>query len=183
MRTADNYIDSVLRHMPRATPLRAQIALELRGHFAERVANGQSLDDVVRQLGDPATLAESYLSAVPLVSAPFLRRAAAKIIDVLTLIVADVIVAGPLVWLLWGNEGLMVFVPLLALIFTNVIFLVYTVAAESQWGQTIGKHFLGVAPCWRESGARVSVGQAFVRHLPVFLQVFAIDVVIALFDG
>jgi len=180
MRTAEDYIDRVLQHMPRATPLRSQIALELRGHIAERMANGQPLDDIVTQLGDPATLAESYLSAVPLVSASFVRRAAAKIIDVLTLIVADVIVAAPLVWLLWGHEGLMVFVPLLALIFTNVLFLVYTVAAESQWGQTIGKHLLGVRAV-RESGARISVGQAFVRHLPVFLQVFAIDALFALF--
>ena len=70
MRTADDYIDSVVKYMPRATPLRSQIALELRGHIAERVATGQSLDDIVRQLGDPATLAESYLSAVPLVGAP-----------------------------------------------------------------------------------------------------------------
>ena len=72
MRTADDYIDSVLKHMPRATPLRSQIALELRGHFAERVATGQSLDDIVDQLGDPSTLAESYLSAVPLVGASVL---------------------------------------------------------------------------------------------------------------
>ena len=60
MRTAEDYIDSVLRQMPGATPLRSQIALELRGHFAERTANGQSLDDVVKQLGDPVALAESY---------------------------------------------------------------------------------------------------------------------------
>jgi uncharacterized RDD family membrane protein YckC len=182
MRTAEHYIDSVLRHMPRATPLRAQIALELRGHFAERTAGGQSVDDVVRQLGDPSTLAESYLAAVPLVSAPFWRRAVAKIVDVLTLIVADIFVVAPWVWLLWRSIHAEVFVwiPILALIATNVLFLVYTVVAESQWGQTLGKRLLGVRAV-RESGARVSVGQAVVRHLPVFLQVFAIDALFALF--
>jgi uncharacterized RDD family membrane protein YckC len=182
MRTAEDYIDGVLHHMPRATPLRAQIALELRGHIAERVANGQSLDDVVTQLGDPSALAESYLSAVPLVSAPFWRRAAAKILDVVTLIVADLIVVVPWVWLLWHSRypEVLVWVPILALIATNVLFLVYTVVAESQWGQTLGKYLLGVRAV-RESGARVSVGQAIVRHLPVFLQVFAIDAFFALF--
>ena len=61
-----------------------------------------------------------------------------------------------------------------------MLFLVYTVVAEWQWGQTVGKHLLGVRAV-RESGARVSVGQAIVRHLPVFLQVFAIDALFALF--
>jgi uncharacterized RDD family membrane protein YckC len=182
MKTAENYIDRVLRRMPRATPLRAQIALELRGHIAERMAHGQSLDDIVSQLGDPTALAESYLQAVPLVSAPFWRRAAAKIIDVLTLIAADVIVVAPWVWLLWNSthQEVLVWLPILALIATNVLFLVYTVVAESQWGQTLGKYLLGVRAV-RESGARVSVGQAIVRHLPVFLQVFAIDAFFALF--
>lgn len=182
MRTAEDYIDSVIQHMPGATPLRSQIALELRGHIAERLANGQPLDDILTQLGNPSTLAESYLSAVPLVSAPFWRRAVAKIIDALTLIAANVIVAVPLVWLLWRarHEEALYFVPVLALVAANVLFLVYTVVAESQWGQTLGKHLLGVRAV-RESGARVSVGQAIVRHLPVFLQVFAVDALFALF--
>jgi uncharacterized RDD family membrane protein YckC len=182
MKTADDYIDRVLDQMPGATPLRSQIALELRGHFAERAANGQPVDDIARQLGDPARLAESYLSAVPLESAPFWRRAIAKMVDVLTLIVADLIVALPLVWLVWGSsyEAFLVWVPVLALVATNVLFLVYTVVAESRWGQTLGKYLLDVRAV-RESGARVSVGQAFVRHLPVFLQVFAVDAAFALF--
>jgi uncharacterized RDD family membrane protein YckC len=182
MRTAEDYIDSVLHYMPRATPLRAQIALELRGHFAERVASGQPLDEIVNQLGDPSTLAESYLSAVPLVSAPFWRRAVAKIFDVVTFIIANLIVVAPPAWFLWRSryEGFLVFVPVLALLVTNVLFLVYTVVAESQWGQTLGKHLLGIRAV-RESGARVSIGQAIVRHLPVFLQVFFIDAFFALF--
>ena len=104
MRTADDYINSVLEHMPRATPLRSQIALELRGHIAERVATGQSLDDIVSQLGDPSTLAESYLSAVPLVGASFWRRAAAKILDMLVLCAAALVLFAPVAWLLWYNE-------------------------------------------------------------------------------
>ncbi len=66
--TADTYIDHVLDFLPRATPRRAQIALELRGHIAERTAAGMPEADVLRQLGDPKTLAESYLSAIPLVA-------------------------------------------------------------------------------------------------------------------
>lgn len=182
MRTADDYIDSVLKYMPRATPLRSQIALELRGHFAERVATGQSLDAIVSQLGDPATLAESYLSAVPLVGASFWRRAAAKILDVLVLIGAGVVIFAPMAWLLWysHHEVILAFMPLIVIVTLSLLFLLYTVVSEWQWGQTIGKYLLGVRAV-RESGARVSVGQAFVRHLPWVLEVFWIDALFALF--
>jgi uncharacterized RDD family membrane protein YckC len=194
MRTADDYIDSVVKYMPRATPLRAQIALELRGHIAERVATGQSLDDIVRQLGDPSTLAESYLSAVPLVGASFWRRAAAKALDVLVLTGAGFVIFAPLAWLLWysssvgtaidatgiQHEMILAFMPLFAIVTVSLLFLVYSVVSEWQWGQTIGKYLLGVRAV-RESGARVSIGQAFVRHLPVILEVFWIDCLFALF--
>ena len=182
MRTADDYIDSVVKYMPRATPLRSQIALELRGHIAERVATGQSLDDIVRQLGDPATLAESYLSAVPLVGASFWRRAAAKLLDVLVLTGAGFVVFAPMAWLLWYSEHEMIlaFMPLIVIVTVSLLFMVYTVLAEWQWGQTIGKYLLGVRAV-RESGARISIGQAVVRHLPALLEVFWIDCLFALF--
>ena len=182
MRTADDYIDSVVKYMPRATPLRSQIALELRGHIAERVATGQSLDDIVRQLGDPATLAESYLSAVPLVGAPFWRRAAAKLLDVLVLTGAGFVIFAPMAWLLWYSEHevILAFMPLIVIVTVSLLFMVYTVLAEWQWGQTIGKYLLGVRAV-RESGARISIGQAVVRHLPALLEVFWIDCLFALF--
>ena len=182
MRTAEDYIESVLHFMPRATPLRAQIALELRGHIAERLANGQSLDEVLNQLGDPSVLADSYLSAVPLVPAPFWRRAVAKILDALVLIFVSVVFFAPIAWLLWYNEHHMLlgFMPLIVILTVSVLFLVYTVLAEWHWGQTLGKYLLGLRAV-RESGARVSLGQAVVRHLPVLLQVFWIDAFFALF--
>ena len=86
MTTADDYINRVLDHLPSGTPLRAQIAMELRGHIAERLENGQPVADVLRQLGDPTALAESYLSAVPLVSASFFQRGLAKLIDVVVVV-------------------------------------------------------------------------------------------------
>ena len=127
-------------------------------------------------------LAESYLSAVPLVSAPYWRRAAAKILDVLLLTVAAFVIFAPGVWLLWYNEHhmLLAFMPLLVILTVSLLFLVYTAVSEWQWGQTVGKYLLAVRAV-RESGARVSIGQAVVRHLPVILQVFWIDVLFALF--
>ena len=82
MTTTDDYIDRVLEFLPPGTPERDQIATELRGHIAERLAGGQSPGQVLQQLGDPLALAESYLSAVPLRSGSFGRRAVAKIVDI-----------------------------------------------------------------------------------------------------
>ncbi len=77
---AETYIKQVLSWIPSAT-LRERIGLELKGLIAERVERGQSIEDAVRQLGDPEKLAESYLEAVPLHSAPHGRRLAAKLVD------------------------------------------------------------------------------------------------------
>ena len=68
MTTADEYVNERSRTDAAATPRRAQIGTELRGHIAERVADGHPLDEVLRQLGDPAALAESYLAEVPLIA-------------------------------------------------------------------------------------------------------------------
>ena len=59
-------------------------------------------------------------------------------------------------------------------------FPLYGVFAEYLPDRTVGKHLLGLRVV-RESGARISLGQAFVRQLPQFLQVFWIDVMFALF--
>jgi uncharacterized RDD family membrane protein YckC len=172
--TSEEYISQVLDHMPRATPRRSQIALELRGHIAERVERGQTVDDVVRQLGDPAALADSYLSAVPLVPASFVRRGAAKIVDLAMFVVC----LAPLAYVAWRLLGF--FAPVVVLLLGAFAFPIYFVAAEYVTGQTIGKRLLDVRVV-RESGARIGLGQSFVRQLPQFLEVFWIDILFALF--
>ena len=181
MTAVDDYVGSVLSNMPAATPNRSQIALELRGLISERLSLGQSLDSVLGQLGDPARLAESYLSAVPLTSAPLGRRALAKIVD----IVGAGAIMAPLAWLVlrvfgWTLEQTFPFVILAALVGGSLLFAVGTVATEYATGQTPGKRLAGIRVV-RESGARISFGQSLVRQLPMFLQVFWIDALFALF--
>jgi len=148
--------------------------MELRSHIAERVEHGQTVDEALQQLGDPVTLAESYLAAIPLVPATFWRRGAARIIDFL----AFACVCAPIVWLLART------VPFAIVLIVAVIFLaagsLYPLIAEYQFGETLGKHLLGLRVV-RESGGRISFGQSVVRQLPMFLQVFWIDVMFALF--
>jgi uncharacterized RDD family membrane protein YckC len=174
--TSEQYIQLVLDVMPRSMPTRAEIAIELRGHIAERLGGGQKLEEVLRQLGDPVALAESYLAAVPLVSATFWRRAAAKIVDVCLV----AIVMTPPVWFLLRSETLFPFALLLALAGGSLLFWLYTTVSEWAFGATLGKHLLALRVV-RESGARISLGQAIVRQLPLLLQVYWIDVLFALF--
>lgn len=176
--TADDYVNRVLDWLPRTTPDRHQIATELRGHIMERLAGGQSLDEALIQLGDPLVLAESYLSAVPLVSAPFGRRAAAKLLDVLLIAAFMVPVVCTIVWL--SPREIMWMLAAVSFFGSSILAGLYLVVAEAKYGYTVGKQAMGLRVV-RESGARISFGQAVVRQLPMFLQTYWIDVLFALF--
>jgi uncharacterized RDD family membrane protein YckC len=182
MRTAEDFIDSVLQYMPPGTPLRKQIALELRGHFAEREANGQSVEEIARQLGDPARLAESYLSAVPLKKVGFRTRMAAKVLDWCAVAGAVLAIFLPVALLIWylGYEPFLPFLLPVVIISSVFLFLGYTIVAEWKSGQTVGKKVMGLLVV-QESGARISLGQSVVRSLPSLFQVFMIDALFALF--
>lgn len=177
--TADDYINRVLAVLPRTTPLRSQIAMELRGHIAERVGSGHPVDDVLRQLGDPLKLAESYLSAEPLISVPVGLRVLAKLTDIALVAVA----LSPITWLgyrLLPPEAVLAILVGVLLIGGTFAFAFYTILAEFLAGQTLGKKLAGLRVV-RESGAQISLGQAIVRQLPMFLQVGLIDAAFALF--
>lgn len=176
--TADAYIARVLAALPPNGKLGEQIAQELKSTIAERLANGQTVDTALGQLGDPVKLAESYLAEVPLVAAHPFVRLLARLIDfaVATIVIAPAAVG---VWF-WGDVK---YVPLwlfVYLIGTSTLIAVYPMVAEAKYGRTLGKHLFGLRVV-RESGARISGLQAVVRNLPIFLQVFWIDAVFALF--
>jgi uncharacterized RDD family membrane protein YckC len=174
MNPIDEYVGRVLERLPSDSELRPQIEAEVRGHIAERMEHGHSVEEALRQLGDPAVLAESYLAAVPLVAAPFWDRVWAKLADFAIIVVA----VAPLLWLSWlaGDVALI----------ASCIFLLafaiplYAIVAEYQFARTVGKHLFGLRVV-RESGARISLGQSIVRQLPAFFQVFWVDAMFALF--
>ena len=177
--TIDDYINRVLAALPQATPERSQIALELRGHIAERIESGRSADDVLRQLGDPLVLAESYLSAVPLVAASFGSRVLAKLIDMGLIGIFMGALAGLLLQLV-PPYWMFPIATMIVVVGGSFVFGIYTVASEATSGETVGKRAMRLRVV-RESGARISLGQAVVRQLPMFLQVYMIDAMFALF--
>ncbi len=177
--TAEDYVATVLDEMPHAAGTRAQIATELRAHIAERVADGHPLGEVLRQLGDPRALAESYLSAEPLVPASLGQRLVAKLIDVLV-IAAVIVPLAVLTALTVPREALFVALVLLVALCSTFFLGVYTAVAEFNTGQTVGKRASGIHVV-QESGRRIGLGQAIVRQLPIALNIYWIDAMFALF--
>lgn len=176
--TADDFVNRVLSKMPTATPRREQIAMELRGHISERVNAGEPLEEVLEHLGDPVALAESYLSAVPLIAGDCWSRATARLID----FGLPVVLLAPVACLIWFATPLD-WVPVLLFVSFFVggaTIAIYPMVAEAKYGKTLGKHLRGLRVV-TESGMRISTGQAVVRNLPWLLEVWWIDVLFALF--
>jgi uncharacterized RDD family membrane protein YckC len=179
MNADQSYIDQVLAQLPRDARLREQVAMELRSHIAERVEHGQTVEDALRHFGDPVVLAESYLAAIPLIAASFWPRAAARLMDFFGIMSFFVPIACLLYFTLPRLE--LVMIAGVAVLGTLLIAgAIYPVVAEYKYGKTVGKHLMGLRVV-RESGARISFGQAVVRQLPMLTQVWWIDVLFALF--
>jgi uncharacterized RDD family membrane protein YckC len=139
---------------------------------------GEPLEEVLEHLGNPVALAESYLSAVPLIAGDFWSRATARLID----FGLPVVLLAPVGCLMWLAAPLE-WVPVLMFIFAFVggaAIAIYPMVAEAKYGKTLGKHLRGLRVV-TESGLRISTGQAVVRNLPWLLEVWWIDALFALF--
>jgi uncharacterized RDD family membrane protein YckC len=184
--TGDLYIESVIGQIPPGLPLRDQIAMELRSHIAERMASGQPLDEILKQLGDPGKLAESYLSAVPLKNASILARLVAKIVDAVLVATMVAIAVGVPTLVLSrqlppdSSRPVLWFGPFVTLVLSMFAFIAYTIDQEYRRGATVGKRMMGIRVV-QESGAKITLGQAALRQLPFFGQFFFIDALFVLF--
>ena len=148
----DLYVQSVIDHMPAGLALRDQVAMELRSHIAERLADGQALDDVLRQLGDPLTLAESYLAAVPLESARIAGRLVAKLIDAVIVGAVVTAIAGAL-WMLLPPAGRFI-IPLTCILGGVLSFVASTVTPEYRSGRALAS--ASWASAWSGNPVRAS---------------------------
>jgi uncharacterized RDD family membrane protein YckC len=180
--SAEDYIESVLDCVP-AERDRVRIDAELRGRLDPRI----SIEQAIATYGHPRAVAEFYLASSTLESAPFFRRLGAAIIDI-----PSVMVAGFLVfyfaWKLLGSgdtflKAILVGNPIaIALCFATLILMspMYYIIAESWTSQTVGKALMGIRTV-RESGAKITVGQAIVRQIPLFFSFYLLDGLFALF--
>lgn len=180
MKPEEIYVQRVLHHILPG-PVRDQIEAELRGHIADRIERGGSVEDATRPLGDPRALAESYLASVPMRKPPHFRRGLAKLVDL-----ALVWLVPCLVFLVWWTTAAdkpveHVWIGFATAFVVSLAFACWIpILMEYTSGQTPGKRLVGLRVV-TEKGTRIGLGQAVVRQLPVFLQVFTIDALFGLF--
>src|ERR1700733_7877243 len=140
--TIQSYLAQLADAMPRMMPEREQIVADVRGHIEEEMQRGEALDAVLARFGDPADLAASYLSEIPLVSASFWRRAAAMAIDIaipVAIAIPLAAMSGPV-----SRDPMLLIPTFLGLFAVIVGFVAYIVVGESRFGQTLGKHWLNL---------------------------------------
>jgi uncharacterized RDD family membrane protein YckC len=177
----ETYIDAVLTCVPDRAD-RQRIEAELRARLDPRL----SFEQASATYGEPRALAEFYLAANPLESAPFIRRILAAFIDI-----PSVIVSGFLLfyfaWKAIGRESFITAiitgnVLAIGLGFTTLILMspLYYIISETTTSQTVGKALMGLRTV-RESGAKISIGQAIVRQIPLIFSFYGLDILFALF--
>lgn len=180
--SAEDYIDAVLGCVP-AEADRQRIDAELRARLDPAV----TLDRAVATYGQPRDLAEFYLAAKPLESAPFFRRAVAALIDIPSVIATGFAIFY-FAWKLFGSGGSFITAILtgnilaIGLCFATLFLMspLYYITAETMFSQTVGKAIMGIRTV-RESGARITIGQAIVRQIPLFFSFYVLDAAFALF--
>ena len=180
---ARDYVDDVLAHVP-FPEQRQRIEMELLTRIDPRISTAQA----IATYGYPRDVAEFYLSAVELESAPFFRRLVAAMIDIPSVIATGILVFYFIWKVTWFGDqsfiaSLLVGNPLaIALGIATLMFMspMYYIISETWTSQTIGKAIMGLRTV-RESGAKITVGQAILRQIPLFFSFYVLDAAFALF--
>lgn len=181
--TAQEYIDAVLGCVPAAED-RLRIEAELRGRLDPDV----TVERAIATYGHPRDLAEFYLASKSLESAPVFRRLVAAVIDIPSVMLTGFVIFY-FGWKLVGSDGESFITAILTsnpvaigLCFATLIMAspLYYIIAESSTSQTVGKYLMKIRTV-RESGARITVGQAVVRQIPLFFGFYGFDALFALF--
>ena len=114
--------------------------------------------------------------------APFMARVGAKLLD--AVLYGLLLPIPAIVYVRMTHVGTGAAATNIAAILLIVLiamgFWLLSAAAEARYSRTPGKKMLGLYVV-RESGARISFGQAMVRQLPAFLNILFIDALFALF--
>ena len=188
MNTIDAYVRDVLKHIPRCLPDRRRIEADLRSHLADRIEAGEAIEQAVARMGAAEEVAREFLAQIELTPAPLPRRFGAFLID----LSLGLLVAAPLVpllmWLVLGEPVDMPSIGSTILLFMAMalggavllLSMVYFPIAEALFGQTLGKHLLGLCVT-KDNGERVGWIDAIVRRIPWYVELFWLDAIFALF--
>ncbi len=182
----DPYLDALRSWIPSDVVDRAVIVQEVESVIVEREGAGERFESIADQLGDPRSLAESYLVDVPMEPARIGARVAAKGIDAVVFFAMVV-----LLWFPYFQAVLSFLVNDITTIWSPAILLraaalmllpgLVPILCEWRWGRTLGKRMVGIRVV-TERGTRISFGQALMRYIPIIGQFFWIDVAFVFFN-
>ncbi len=186
MSQQERYIQSVHEHVFVCQEDWLELEADLKAHFAADRDKDRTEAETIARLGDPEEVAASVMSGRQLAFAGFWLRAVAFLVDFILLGVASLpalMILGPLAAALDHGDGNAVWMILIGVpigITLLGLWIVYFPLAEALYGKTLGKHLFGLRVL-TESGTRISAGQAILRRLPFYLEIFVIDALFAPF--
>ena len=180
MKPVEHYIDEVMRHAFATKADKERLEADLRAHFAEAEERGEPLRQTLEELGTPEEVAAALSADRPIEYAGIWQRVAAFVGD-----------CGAMVLLAWpiGAGALFIATRVLdpetpslggALMIGALglaalgIYALYFPLLEGRFGRTPGKQLMKIRVI-RESGAPISLGQAFVRRLSMYFEFLVID--------
>ncbi len=179
MKPVDRYVQDVLRAVFAAPADRERLEADLRAHFAEAEARGEPPSRIIDVMGQPEDVAAAFNAEREMRYASFWQRLVAFAGDcglLLALFLPPLSVAVLTGRLMPGGEasiGWMIAMGLLGLAMLG-IFVFYFPILEARFGKSLGKHLLRIRVV-RESGAPISLGQAFVRRLSLYFKLLVPD--------
>ena len=180
MKSPDRYIDEVIRNAFAAPADLERLEADLRAHFAEAEEKGEPMSRVIEDLGTPEEVAAALTAEREIQFAGFWERVIAFVGDCGALLALALPPLGLAVFLMTRvippdtrSNGWTLAVGALGIAIFG-LFVFYFPLLEARFGKTLGKHLLQIRVI-RESGAPISLGQAFVRRLSLYFEFLFID--------
>lgn len=180
MMTVDRYVEDVMACVFASAEERQRFEADLRTHFADAEAGGQSPAQVIESMGKAEDVAASFNAGRTMEYAGFWKRALAFFGDVGVLGLLATPFVGLAIYLSapFESNGDLPIAAVIAFVLVATalvgIFTFYFPLLEARFGKTFGKHLMKLRVI-RENGAPIGLGQAFVRRLSLYFEMLLLD--------
>jgi uncharacterized RDD family membrane protein YckC len=182
MSAQDRYVQRVMDRVYATESWRTRLEEDLRARFEQAMADGESEAAVLQSLGTPEDVAEAFMADVELRYAGFWERTFAFLVDVALclLVMLPFIAIGALLaaradsTASTGTEIVLISIVVSMGLAAYGVFVLYFPVLESRFGQTLGKRLMKIE-VRSEAGARIGIGAAFLRRLPMYFKFLFID--------
>lgn len=200
----EQYISEVMKNVFTSEDRKSQFESDLRSHIQEKIGSGESVPEVLSEMGTTAEVARGFMEQFEVRLATVWERLVAFILDlgfccaigsilflplfILPKVLLSTILPGISelgVSIPCGNidtlESLMHFSLLSVFgIAAGAIMLFYFPVMEHVYGWTIGKRLFRMRVI-REEIRKISLGDAFIRRLSFYFDIIALDAIFAVF--